>query len=114
MTIPPILVLDRALRDAGIPIDGVGGDVTDRSTWRAAYQPQATPAQRAQGDALLLTFDAQDPTTVAEIKADLAASGTNVDLLQAMAVALWEAIPGPLLSKAQLRARILALYRATL
>src|ERR671934_243827 len=42
MVIPIILVLDRALRDAGIPIDGVSvGDPNNRATWKVSYA--ATP-----------------------------------------------------------------------
>src|SRR5438094_4956367 len=69
MLIPPILVIERTLKDAGIPIDGVSvGSAADRSTWRAFYQAAATAAQRTQGDGLLLTLDPQDPTVVAAIK----------------------------------------------
>lgn len=115
MLIPPLMVLDRALRDLGIPIDGVSiGDPLDRSTWQAFYRPIATAAQRAQGDALLLTIDPQDPVTVAEIKQDIAVGDATKDLIASVAQALWEAIPAPTLTLAQLRARTIALYRAKL
>lgn len=115
MTVPVLLVLDRALRDLGIPIDGVSvGDPNDRATWRAFYQATATAAQRTQGDLLLATIDPQDLTTVNEIKQDMAVSDATKDLIVSVAQALWEAIPVPTLTLAQLRARVIALYRARL
>lgn len=113
--IPITAVLDRAIRDLGIPIDGVSvGDPNDRSTWKAFYQASATDAQKTQGDALLLTIDPQSPTILAEIKQDLAVSDATKDLIVSVAQALWEAIPVPTLTLAQLRARVIALYRARL
>jgi hypothetical protein len=118
MQIPLILVLDRALRDAGLPIDGVSvGDPADRSTWKAFYQVSATAAQRTQGDQLLATIDPQDPTTVANIKADLATTDANRELIRAIVQGLYEAIPNPpvaLDTLAKLRARILQIYRGLL
>src|SRR5262245_44768334 len=97
MQVPVILVVERALRDAGIPIDGVSiGDQNDRTTWRAFYQAVATAPQRAQGDALIASVDTQDATIVAEIKADFALSEANQDIAFALGQALWEAIPSPL------------------
>lgn len=113
--IPVVMVVDRALRDAAIPIDGVSvGDPTDRSTWKAFYQASATAQQRAQGDALLLTIDPQDPAILAEIKQDFAIADATKDLIVSLAQALWEAIPVPTVTLAQLRARVIALYRAKL
>jgi hypothetical protein len=115
MLIPPILVIERTLRDAGIPLDGVSvGNPSDRSTWKAFYAPSATAAQKAQGDALLLTLDPQDPTVVAELKADVAAATTNHDDLIALVQALYAAIPTPLLTLAQVRAQFLANLKARL
>jgi len=115
MLIPPILVIERTLKDAGIPIDGVSvGDPATRATWRAFYQATATAAQRTQGDGLLLTLDPQDPTVVAAIKADLATGTTNRDELIAITQALYAAIPNPLLTLAQVRAQFLANLKARL
>lgn len=115
VTIPPLLVLERALRDAGIPIDGVSvGDPANRATWRAFYQANATAAQRTQGDTLLATIDPQDAATVTNIKADFATTHSNEDLIQAMARGLWECIPVPTMTLAQLKARVLLLYRNSL
>jgi hypothetical protein len=115
VTFPSVMVLERAIRDAGIPIDGVSiGDVNDRSTWRAFYQPAATAQQRAQGDQILATVDPQDATVLTELKADYASSLTNQDVLIALAQALWEAIPAPVTTLVQTRARFLALLKARL
>jgi hypothetical protein len=113
MTFTLAVILDRALRDAGIPIDGVSlGSVTDRSTWRAFYQDIATPAQRIQGDNLLATLQADDVATNANLKADLATSLADMDLIKAVVQALFECIPAPAKTAAQLRARIVTLLKA--
>lgn len=112
MLISPIVVLDRALRDAGIPIDGLAmGHPTNKATWVVYYTVAATPAQRAQGDALLQTFDTQDATTIANIKADYAMSQVDADILTSLAQALWECIPAPSKTLVQLRARFIALLK---
>lgn len=112
MLIPLLLVLDRALRDAGLPIDGVSvGDPLVRSTWKAFYQASATPAQRTQGDALLATIDPQDAATIANIKADFAMANVDEDVLTSLAQALWECIPAPTKTLAQLRARFIAILK---
>lgn len=114
MAIPLIYIIDRTLRDAGIAVDGVSvGSPSDRSTWKVQYNVGATSAQQVQGDALLLSMDVQDPTVIAEVKNDLA-TRMNDDALQAVAEGLWEAIPAPLLTKAQLKTRIFQLYRSKL
>src|SRR5438105_15498983 len=112
---PAILLIERAVRDAGIPIDGVSiGDLTDRSTWRAFYQASATSAQRTQGDAILATLDLTDPTLLAEVKSDWATGLTNEDVLIAMAQALYQAIPTPTLTLAQVRANFFTILKARL
>jgi len=94
--IPVLLVLDRALRDAGIPIDGVMiGDPQDRATWRAFYALSATSAQRTQGDQILATIDPQDPTTIANIKQDAANQRTSDELIRAVAQASYEVAQSP-------------------
>lgn len=90
------MILDRALRDAGIPIDGVSiGAPADRATWRAIYAPAATPAQIAQGNALILSIDPQDATTISNLKQDLAASATNMDLILSLGQATYELAQAP-------------------
>lgn len=113
LAILAVQVLDRALRDAGVPIDGVSvGNTADRSTWKAFYTAAATPAQRAQGDNLLLTFDPQDAATIASVKADIATGLTDADVMKAVARGLWEAIPAPTVTLVQLRNRIIQLLKA--
>lgn len=112
MLISLLSVLDRALRDAGIPIESVSiGMVNGQPTRTAIYSASATPAQRAQGDALLATLDPQDPVTVANIKADYAMSQVDADVLMSLAQALWECIPAPTMTRAQLRARFIAILK---
>jgi hypothetical protein len=49
-------LVDRALRAAGVPIDGVSiGDPAVRATWTVQFQASATPAQKTTAAALLLT-----------------------------------------------------------
>lgn len=50
-------LIDRALRSAGIPIDGVtvGVPETDRAQWSVQFTPAATPAQKTQAASLLTT-----------------------------------------------------------
>jgi hypothetical protein len=112
MAIAPIQTVERALRDAGIPIDGVSiGTLADRSTWRAFYQLAATDQQRAQGDALILSVDLADPTLLAEVRADLSTMRMNDEAVRAIVQGLWESIPAPTMTLVQLRSRILTIYR---
>jgi hypothetical protein len=54
-TIP--VLIDRALRAAGIPIDGVSiGSESDRATWSVSFAASANAQQRAQAQGLLLTI----------------------------------------------------------
>jgi hypothetical protein len=47
-------IVDRALRAAGIPMDGVSiGDPAVRATWSVQFQAAATPAQKATAAAIL-------------------------------------------------------------
>jgi hypothetical protein len=53
----PVLV-DHALKAAGIPIDGVSiGDPANRATWVVSFTAAATPAQKATAATLLTTVD---------------------------------------------------------
>jgi hypothetical protein len=110
--IPMVLVLDRALRDAGIPIDGVSvGDVNDRTTWRVFYTTMATAPQRTQGNQLLLSIDPQDAPTLTSVKAIMATARLNDEFLQAIVQGLWEAIPSPTLTLPQLRQRVKQIFQ---
>lgn len=113
MLIPLTLVLEKAFRDAGIPIDGVSvGDPLNRATWAAFYQATATAQQRTQGDGIIATLDPNDATLMMEVKGDIIAGQADSDLLRAIVQGLWEAINAPLLTKAQLRARIIQIFKS--
>lgn len=108
-------VLDRALKDAGVPIEGVSiGDETDRTTWTAHYQKGATDEQRKAGEALLASLDPHDATTTTAIKADVSSARLNDELLRAIVQGVHECLPAPVLTLPQLRQRILAIYRTLL
>lgn len=113
MVIPIIMVVERALRDAGIPIEGVSiGTPADRSTWRAFYAAGATPGQIVQGDALIQSVDPQDPTIVAELKQDFAANASGMDLILALGQATYELSQSPASfpTLASFRNRVRTLY----
>ena len=101
-------LVDQALRAAGIPIAGVATpNLSDRATWRVDFDPSATPAQRTQAATILQTV-VVDAT--AETDYD-AMSQTDQKILKAVTQGLWEAIPSPLLTKPQLRTRIIAIFK---
>jgi hypothetical protein len=87
-------------------------NAADRSTWRVRYLDTATDAQRAQGDGIVLTLPADDPTTIANLKADLSVSLADMDVIKAVVASLYEAIPTPALTLLQVRNRILARLKA--
>jgi len=79
-------IVDRALRTAGIPIDGVSiGSDTDRATWAARFTAAATPAQKATAAALLLSLAIDAPAQAAQDQLDAQAF---VDTLPIWAKAL--------------------------
>lgn len=50
--------LDKALRAAGVPIDGVRvGRANDKTTWLVWFTPTATPAHKAAAQAVVDAFD---------------------------------------------------------
>jgi hypothetical protein len=104
-------MFDRALRRALVPITGVSiKHADDRTTWRIDYLPEATEAERAIGENLRQTYDMDTDTAG---KDEVAQTRYDAEkLLQAVAVALWECIPAPTMTKAQLKARAIAIYRA--
>lgn len=97
--------LDAAVRAAGVPIEGVSmEDLNDRATWKvtpASLQPQAQP--------IIDAFVLPDAATVL---AEDAQRETSEKKLKAVALALWECIPAPTMTKAQLAARAVAIYKA--
>lgn len=106
------LLLDDALRAAGIPIAGVSvGSDADRSTWRVAFLPAATDAHRAEAAQIVGTFDPADPAVIAARQlADAQATSRQKDVLATIAwvirsrnVSAWNALTG-----AQKKAAVLA------
>jgi hypothetical protein len=100
--------LDEALRAAGIPIIGVAIGNGDRSKWRVDFAANATQAQKDAAAALVAAF--VEPTDATRLDKQ-AQVDTNRKELQAVALALWECIPAPTMTKVQLRNRIVALYK---
>lgn len=83
-------LVDRALRAAGLPIEGVSiGSPADRATWIPAFTAAATPAQKAAAAALLLTIAIDAP---AQALADEQDAQAFVDTLPIWAKALGLAI----------------------
>jgi uncharacterized membrane protein YidH (DUF202 family) len=78
-------LVDRALRAAGIPIDGVsiGTPETDRAQWVVKFQAAATPAQRTQAASLLTTVAID---TAADNAAKFADSSRGKDVLAIIAL----------------------------
>jgi len=102
-------LVDQTLRAQNIPIVGVSiGDVANRATWRVLFLPEATDPQKAQAQTLLDTV-VIDAATLADLDA---VGDVDQKVLRAVVQGLWETIPGPLLTKLQLRNRILAIYKA--
>ena len=76
-TTPSTLRLDAAIRAAGIPIEGVS---RSQGSMRIFYLPSASPAQIAQGDSIVASFDwsgAADATYDAQQAK--AAAGASID-----------------------------------
>jgi hypothetical protein len=96
--------LDAALRDAGIPIDGVSiGVLSDRSTWLVHFVPSATGPQRTLAAQIVSTFDPADPAVIAaQQSSDATATSRQKDILTTCAlvvrrsnVAAWNAMTIP-------------------
>jgi leucyl aminopeptidase (aminopeptidase T) len=101
-------LVDQALRAAGVPIVSVVIGVDgDRATWTITFDPSATSAQRAQAATLLATVGVD---AAAQLD-DRAIADMDAKDLKATMLALWEAIPGPLLTRAQVRARAIAIRK---
>jgi hypothetical protein len=98
--------LTRALLRLGIPIVGVSiGRADDPTTWRIDYLDSATEAQRADGEALKLSYS---------LATDTAARDEDMDAWMAdkklRAVVLWVA-QHLSVTPATARAEIIAIYR---
>ncbi len=106
MAKPLAAYIDAAIRAANIPIDGVSVPDEDRTTWRV--QPSSLQA-KAQP-----IIDAFVMPTAAQVLDEDAQRDVSDKKLQAVALALWEAIPNPILTKAQMKARTVAIYKTLL
>lgn len=97
--------LDKALRAAGLPIEGVSiGDTANKATWRVVPSTLQASAQP-----LIDAFVMPDAAT---LLSDDAQRETGEKKLKAVALALWECIPAPTMTKAQLVARAIAIYKS--
>jgi hypothetical protein len=96
--------LDQQLKAAGVPIVGVSiGDPNDRSTWKV--QPESLQSQAQP------IIDAYVDPTPATLFDQFAEQRIGEKALIATALALWECIPAPTMTKAQLRARAKAIFK---
>lgn len=100
--------VDAALKAANVPFVAVYMPTDDPATWRVELAPSATPQQQANADAIVHGYV---PKTAAQIADDDAQRETSEKKLKAVALALWECIPAPMLTKAQLKARAVAIYK---
>jgi hypothetical protein len=105
-------LLDQTLRAQGIPIAGVSiGTLADRATWKVQYDASATAQQKTDGAALVATFDPAAPAVVTAQQDREAMGDVDQKVLRAVSQALWEAIPAPTVTKVQLRARAIAIWK---
>ena len=102
--------VDQALRAAGVPLVGVSiGDPADRATWTVQLAPTATESDRTTAAATIAAFDVVGlPARQFDAQA---ISDVDLKALRAVSQALWEAIPAPTLTKVQLRARAIAIWK---
>lgn len=105
-----VSLVANALKAAAIPnIDGVSVGVpdTDRSKWEVQWLPAATTAHKAAAATVLAGVVIDAATDLDFVQT----SDIDDKKLKAIVLGLWEAIPGPLLTKAALRARIIQIYK---
>ena len=101
--------LDQLLRASGVPISGCAiGDPNNKATWRVDFDPSATQDHRNQAEAVIAAY--VEPTAAAK-QDKLDDQRVNDKPLIAVSMALWECIPAPTMTKAQLRVRIKAIFK---
>lgn len=100
--------IDELLREAGVPIHGVSVPSDDPSTWRVDFVEAATQAQRDQAAMLIASYT---PPTPPVLLARVAAKRMGEKALIATALGLWECIPSPTMTKNQLKARVIEIYK---
>ena len=97
--------LDRALRAANIAIVGVSiTDEANRATWRV-HPPELQAAAQPIIDAFVIP-------TAAELLDEEAQRETDLRILKAIVIELHAILPAPKPTLAQLRASIIARYKA--
>ena len=96
--------VEQQLRAAGVALVGMSFDnINDKSTWKvhpASLQAQAQPI-----------IDAYVEPTPEQLADEDAERETTNKRVMAVALALWECIPAPTMTKAQLRSRAKAIYK---
>ena len=96
--------LEKAIKAAGVAITDVQiGNEMDQSTWKV--QPASLQVQ-AQS-----IIDAYTDPTPAQLADEDAERETTNKRVMAVALALWECIPAPTMTKVQLRSRAKAIYK---
>ena len=93
-----------ALLSAGLQVESVSiGDPSNLTTWRV--QPDSLQALAQP------IIDAYVAPTAAQLADEDAERETGNKRVMAVALALWECIPAPTMTKAQLRSRAKAIYK---
>lgn len=89
----------------GVVVESVSiGRLDDKATWRVRPVSQQTAAQPF--------IDSFAMPTAGQLVDEEAAHEVGRKELRAIAEALWECIPNPTMTKAQLRARAIALFKS--
>ena len=101
--------LKELLVTAGVPVVDVSvGHPDNKATWVVTFAPEATQAQRDQAAALIAAYTPPTPATLLDTLAD---QRMSEKALLATAQALWECIPAPTMTKAQLKARAKQIFK---
>ena len=96
--------LNQALTAAGVAVISVSiSDPNDRTTW--LVQPSSL---QAQAQPIIDAYVEPTPEQLADEDAERETTNKRV---MAVALALWECIPAPTMTKAQLRSRAKAIYK---
>jgi len=95
---------------AGVPVDTVDiGNPAVKATWSARILAGTSPAQQTTIAAAIAAFDL--PGFPARLNDAQAISEVDLKVLRAVSQALWECIPAPTMTKVQLRARAIAIWK---
>lgn len=122
MTASLAALVQHAIERAGVSIVGVSiGDPSDKATWRVSHLLSASQADRDLADSVIAGFSATDPTVI-DAENTIAANQIDGNLLiQAVAQLDFEErqkltvkAGQTLLTAAQARARVKAIYKSLL